>query len=188
MQHSTRVSHSSSTLTDLIFVNSTSFLYTCSALPPLGTSDHSGLQLKLKVVCSKRNKENQRIMWKYTQGDFVKARHMIESFDWDSLFFDDIHTTLHQWQRKFLLIMEQCIPRLSHSTGRLPWLTKSLKRLIKKKNTLFRAWKREGNPTVHNKYKSVRNKLTKLLRAAKENFLATLTRQTKKYFGKQLIN
>ena len=184
VRHSTRVSHSSSTLIDLIFVTSTSFLYTCSALPPLGTSDHSGLQLKLKVVCSKRNKENQRIMWNYTQGDFVKARHMIESFDWDSLFFDDIHTTLHQWQRKFLLIMEQCIPRLSHSTGRLPWLTKRLKRLIKRKNTLFRAWKREGNPTVHNKYKSVRNKVTKLLRATKENFFRNLNTADQKVFWK----
>ena len=169
-------------LIDLIFVSSTSFLYTCSALPPLGTSDHSGLQLVVKVMCSDRRRGKRQILWNYNQGDYLKARHMIESTDWDSIFSDDASIALQKWQSHFLYIMEQCIPKVPHSSDRLLWLTKSLTRLIKKKNSLFKAWKKEGNRAVYNNYKHVRNTVTKLLRSAKKNFFSNLNTMDQKFF------
>ena len=157
VQSGTHISPSGITLIDLIFVSSTSFLYTCSSLPPLGTSDHSGLQLVVKMMCLKKRKGYQWTLRKYSQGDYRKVRHMIDMFDWDSLFCEDINITFQKWQSQFLYIMEQCIPRVSPSSSRLPWLTKTLIAFMKKKNSLFKAWKRERNPTIHSQYKSVRN-------------------------------
>ena len=76
VQSGTHVSPSGVSLIDLIFVSAASFLYTCSALPPLGSSGHSGLQLVVNIKCSRRN---QRLLWNYSQGDYIKARHMIDS-------------------------------------------------------------------------------------------------------------
>ena len=81
VQSSTRNTPSGASLIDLIFISSMSFLYTCSALPPLGTSDHSGLQLVVKVMCFKRSQGNQRPLWNYSQGDYMKARRTIDIFD-----------------------------------------------------------------------------------------------------------
>ena len=81
VQSGTHISPSGVSLIDLIFVSSTSFLYTCSSLPPLGTSDHSGLQLVVKMMCLKKRKGCQRTLWKYSQGDYRKARHMIDMLD-----------------------------------------------------------------------------------------------------------
>ena len=44
VESGTRANQHNVSLLDLIFVSVASFLYTCSALPPLGNSDHSGLQ------------------------------------------------------------------------------------------------------------------------------------------------
>jgi hypothetical protein len=51
VQSGTYVSPSGVSLIDLIFVSVSSFLYMCSALPPLGNSDHSGLQLVVNTKC-----------------------------------------------------------------------------------------------------------------------------------------
>ena len=142
-------------------------------------------------MCSDRRRVKRQILWNYNQGDFLKARHMIDSTDWDSIFSDDVSIALQKWQSHFLYIMEQCIPKVSHSSGRLPWLTKSLMRLIKKKNSLFKAWKKEGNRAVYNNYKHVRNMVTKLLRSAKKNFFSNLNTMDQKVFWKtvhQLTN
>ena len=90
MQSGTHVSPSGVSLIDLIFA---SFLYTCSALPPLGSTDHSGLQLVVNIKCSRRKQRNQRLLWNYSQGDYIKARHMIDRTDWDA---SDINVTLQK--------------------------------------------------------------------------------------------
>ena len=135
VESGTRANQHNVSLLDLIFVSVASFLYTCSALPPLGNSDHSGLQLVVQAKGVRRKLEGTRFLWNYSQGDYAKASHMINSTNWDMLFSTDINSSLLNWQNQFLHIMEECIPKSSLSPRRrLPWLTLTL---IKKNNSLF---------------------------------------------------
>ena len=105
--------------------------------------------------------------------------------DWDSLFASDINVSLQNWQDQFLYIMEECIPRASSSSRRrLPWFSKRIMGLIKTKNSLFKAWKKQGTPALHKRYKSARNRLTKMLKSAKQNFFRNLNTVDQKLFWK----
>ena len=104
VESGTRANQHNVSLLDLIFVSVASFLYTCSALPPLGNSDHSGLQLVVQAKGVRRKREGTRLLWNYSQGDYAKASHMINSTNWDMLFSTDINSSLLNWQNQFLHI------------------------------------------------------------------------------------
>ena len=70
-----------------------------------------------------RKMKNMLFLWKYSQGDYDCARFLIDSTNRNLLLPNDIHTSLHNWQNQFLLIIEKCIPRVHPSRRRHPWLT-----------------------------------------------------------------
>ena len=183
----THINRSSVSLLDLIFVSAASFLYSCSALPPLGNSDHIGLQLLVQVKNLKRKQGNQHILWNYNQGDFAKAKRMINATNWDQLFSTDMNISLQNWQSEFLHIMEACIPKSRPSSKRrLPWLTRRMLLLINKKNKLFRAWRQSGSLTLRRKYIALRNSLTNLLKSAKKSFFRNVNTTDQKCFWKSV--
>ena len=47
----------------------------------------------------------------FNQADFDMAAEMINSTDWDSLLFEDIHTSWKNWNSKFMEIMHSCTPQ-----------------------------------------------------------------------------
>lgn len=54
-----------------------------------------------------------------------------------------------------------------------PWFNVNLKTLIKKKNKLFRKYKKSNNPNDHAVYKNFRNNLNKIINATKRRFYHT---------------
>ena len=104
-------------LLDLIFVSVASFLYnigfvTSWKFRPLRPST-SGANEKVK-----KERWKTCFLWKYSQGDYDRARFLIDSTSWNLLLTNDINTSLHNWQNQFLLIIEECIPRVSPSSRR----------------------------------------------------------------------
>ena len=78
--------------------------------------------------------------------------------------------------------MEQFIPNcFLKSRHNLPWLTKPLMRLIRKKNLLFKKAKSTGNLR---KYKTHRNRTLAELRAAKKAYFRKLNPRDPKSFWK----
>ena len=77
--------------------------------------------------------------------------------------------------------MHKCIPNASLPSRRnLPWLSKRIIQLMRKRNTLFRRSK--VCPSLIPKYKKVRNAVTNALRASKSNFFATLKPSCKDFW------
>ena len=100
---------------------------------------------------------------------------MIELVDWNKLITADINICLSLWQNQFLKIAKACIPTVTLSSKpRLPWLTKAILRLIKRRNRLYKSWKTSCNPILFNTCKSLRNKIVTLLRTAKKNYFKNL--------------
>ena len=112
--------------------------------------------------------------------------------NWDSLLAsDDINSNWEAWQNKFIEIMEACIPTVTvHSRRNLPWLTKPIVQALRRCNSLYKSYKSTKNPSVLQKFRAARNKVTAMLRQSKSTFFAQLSTSSKKQFWRaiKLIN
>ena len=108
----THVSPNGSTsLIDLALLSDTSCLQSCTTLLPLSSSDHLGLSLSIKWKNSTNpTYSKSRHIWIYKDADFSKACDLIQATNWDSTLSDDVDLSTELWTRKFLEIMEECIP------------------------------------------------------------------------------
>ena len=92
----------------------------------------------------------------------------------------DRNESWSKWCQQFLSIMNKCIPKKTLPKRKnLPWLTKRLVNQIKKRNFLYKRGKLSGNLS---KYKSMRNKGTRELRKAKQNFFLKINSRKPKEF------
>ena len=75
-------------------------------------SDHLGLFLEVSVKgLPRRYKSKQRRVWRYSLADFDLGCDVLDSVNWDSLLAsDDINSNWEAWLKKFMEIMEACIP------------------------------------------------------------------------------
>ena len=84
-------------------------------------------------------------------------------------------------------IMEECIPQKTiPNKPNLPWLTKDILRVGRRRTLLYRKAKRCGCPRHLQQYKSVRNRFVKLLRKAKHDFFNKLNSANQKLFWKTI--
>ena len=124
----THIHHNGTVSTiDLVLMTTPSQLIKCGSIPPLFNSDHNGLEIAVKwrsEVCTNRPR---RTIWRYAHADWGKANDLIRASNWDSFMTDDVSSSWHNWQREFLSIMDQCIPKRLLPPGRnLPWLIQEL--------------------------------------------------------------
>ena len=97
----------------------------------------------------------------------------------------DIHVSWRRWKDTFIAIMETCIPRiLLPSRHNLPWLSKPLIQMIRKRNVLYKRARLPNDPEIALKYRTVRNKLVSELRIAKKKYFSELDPKRQSTFGK----
>ena len=81
---------------------------------------------------------------------------------------EDINATWVAWHSSFMSIMEECVPKkIIPSQRNLPWLSKTIKQAMRRRNNLF---KKTGYSA---KFRSAHNKVTSLLCRAKANYFKT---------------
>ena len=79
-----------STLIDLALVSSPAAV-DCSVIPPIGSSDHLGIQLIIRNQRSAKCTGPPRLMWRYTAADWDRACELLNSIDWNEIFSGDIN-------------------------------------------------------------------------------------------------
>ena len=179
-------SATTTSLIDLTFVPSLSQVSSCSVVPPLANFDHYGLQLEIaKPMIPVQKQTKSRMVWRYALADVEKANEMIDSINWDPLITEDVNILLANWQKAFMNIMEECIPRvILPKKQNLPWMSKKKAQTMRKRNYLFKRDKHTDDSAVHQKYKKARNRVTSLLRIAKRLYMQGLDLSDKKKFWK----
>ena len=164
----TRVTQSSCSTIDLVFMSSPSYLISCTTIPAFNSSDHLGLSVLFSAGTPQRPKANFRRIWRYSLANFELACDMLDNTDWDGIFTDNVNSSWENWRARFMQIMVQCIPQLTlGSKKNLPWLTKSVVQAIRKRNALFRAAKKCKSSSSYQRYRAARNKVVALLRLNK---------------------
>ena len=80
----------------------------------------------------------KRIVWRFAHADWQRANNLIEETDWQSLITGEVDTSWNNWQNRFLEIARQCVPhRRLPPCHNLPWLSKSLVQLMRRRSMLF---------------------------------------------------
>ena len=172
---------------DLAFVSSPFLLNFCNTIPPLSTSDHHGFILSFhsNFVSRRTSTSTRRTVWCYVQADFDLACELLDHTDWNSLCTEakDVNQLCSAWQSRFCSVMEQCIsqkvpPTQKHlpwlSPDHLPWLSPDLLQAIRRRNTLFRAYKRTGSFRKLVEYRRIRNIQLSSIRHSKKTFVNRL--------------
>ena len=94
---------------------------------------------------------------------------------------DDINTSWAKWEKQFLEIMKQSVPQgVLPKRKNIPWLTKSIIQLMRKRDAFHR--KSHRSPSYQLKYKQYRNRVTSLIRSAKNKYLRQLKPSSKHFW------
>ena len=158
---------------------------TISPCPPQTTWEFISLSYKLPTT-NKRPRTPQRSVWCYSLGDFDKACEILSDVDWDTVNNgSDIDLCWSNWQRTYLGIVSHCVPqKLLPHKKHLTWISLSILKAIRKRNSLLIKYKRSGNQDILSLYKLTRNRVISELRKAKLAFFKHLQTTDDKTFWK----
>ena len=173
-------------LIDLALLSNPAQVALCNTISPLGTSDHLGIELLLKVHSTNPSQRCvTRKVWQFENADFDKANELIAAAKLEEFPCDDINERVKLWQETFMAIMHKCVPTKTLGKRRNPpWLTGSIVRHIRKRNLLFQKAKRGNRASDHAKYRQMRNKIITLIRSAKRQYFAMLNVSNTRQFWK----
>ena len=105
-----------------------------------------------------------------------KFRELLSQVDWTNIYITtDANESYNAFISKYTRQFEFCF-RLKRTTRKqldrlkTPWLTKGLRKSIKHKNRLYKAFIKSPSTLRESHYKNFRDKLTHLIRRAKRTY------------------
>ena len=172
----TRISITSATLIDNIFINSIKNNYN-SALVYNDISDHlvAILSFQTKVP----NVKPQKIIVKrfFDTNSIANFNRHLQAVDWDAIINNDLNPSVAYdsffslYKSIFDVYFPEHTVRISNRmTPRHEWMSKGLLKSCAKKSKLYRQFCKSQCETLHKKYVVYRNKLKSLLRIAESKF------------------
>ena len=175
-------------LIDLVFVSNINFYSECNTIPQLSNSDHYGVSLTMRHHHAAPVLTPRRIIWRYNLANFELANDLLCDIDFDEILDPgDIEESWRHFKTIFMEVMEQCIPKSVLPQRRnLPWLSKEIIQLIKKRNYYFKRARSNGGPNDLAKFRQLRNKVVSKLRIEKKTFFSELEPSNPKEFWKKL--
>ena len=173
----TRITETSATLIDNIFVNCSDLQKTFQCILVTDISDH------LPIVFIDQNNvtdSSECYIWRrnMSQRNRQAFSDAISDFDWTEIYQEiDMQQAYSLFHSKFLRLYNTHFPKqklkLKYNTRKL-WLTPGLKDAIKKQNKLHKKYLKM--PSSHNEitYKSYRNKLNHILKKSEKQHYSDL--------------
>ena len=122
-----------------------------------------------------------RDLWLYNQGDFNLFRQFISDFNWDSIKGEDVNQYALNFTDKLINLAQDCIP---HKQVRirphdLPWINGTIRKLMRKRNRLYKKYKRNKTVENYESFKDTRNSVTSSLRKSKKEYFKSLVDRLK---------
>jgi len=154
-------------------------LYNLESLPPIGKSDHNILKIKLNSTVILQNSTIRS--FNYNKANYKILEETINKIDWEC----EIKTKSVEEYWKFLMgkineFKETHIPICNRKDRNdMPWFNNYLRKLIKKRNNLFKRYKKTGQFYFKIKYIAARNLVTKQIRLAKSKYESSIIKRSK---------
>ena len=115
-----------------------------------------------------KNPSFKRHVWLYDQADIVGLNQSLINIPWYTWYDQSVNmdNVWAKWSTSFLNSCKQFIPNrdIIVRPKDKPWVDHQLKALLRRRNRLWRRWKRTGQEEHHSVYKLVRNEAVSLNR------------------------
>ena len=123
----------------------------------------------------------KRDIWTYDQGDYESLRKRISEFDWNSIHNDDVNIYAKTFSDKLLEMTKECVPNrtITVRPHDLPWMNGNIRKLMRKRNRLYKKYKTNKTGERFEAYKKVRNEVINLLRKSKQDYIDSLANKLK---------
>ena len=158
------LSHS---LLDLIITNSPGKAVDCDVLPPISHLDHCNIISKFSVS-SCLNHNYKRTVWDLKNANMVALNDALLNAPWDVGFdiFNDIDDFVMYWSNLLMQVASDSIPNrvVTVHPKEKPWVNADLKKMIRRRNLLWRRYKRSGSADHYATFKLLRNRVVSLTR------------------------
>ncbi|MCU7801409.1 MAG: endonuclease/exonuclease/phosphatase family protein, partial [gamma proteobacterium symbiont of Lucinoma myriamae] len=114
----------------------------------------------------------KRQIWKYQEGDYESLKHKFLDTDWDDFNNDDMDTYACNVTNHILNLSKECIPNkiVNIRQSDPPWMHNELRKLMRQRKRAYDKAKHTHNPQHWQKYKSLRNETTNMLRSSKREY------------------
>ena len=148
------------------------FLTNCPQLVPRvevvpGLSDHNIPYCEFNI-CVPRKKQQQREILLYNRADWPSLRRAAIDLSTELQQMQDTATTEELWttfKEKLQKAVKSSVPhRLTRTKVNQPWVTADLRRLINKKDRIYRCMKKTGSDHLRARFKDLRRTIQRLLR------------------------
>ena len=148
-------------------------------LAPIRKSDHNTLCITLNII---NKKQGQCLnMFNYIKSSYKLLETEVNKTDWD------VEAERVSVNELWLLLIgllndfkERSIPKFKNKiNNEVPWLNQTIKKLIKKRNNLYKRYSKSGQVYFKIKYKQLRNKITKQIKVAKGKYESKIIKRTK---------
>jgi hypothetical protein len=170
----TRIGRSSSTATDPVFIDISS--YDSYQIFPLcnGLSDHEAQLLSIVKLSNQNIKQNKQSYRKFDNSTTNNFLNKLSQETWDLVVGGhDANSTFNSFLNSFLMIFNSCFPIRYKDCAKkenikTPWMTKGIKVSCKHKRELYKSMKNSKNVTTLIYYKSYCKILTRVITTAKK--------------------
>lgn len=120
----------------------------------------------------------QRLLWQYRRADFEGLQaELLDVFDSSPDCEDDADVLWDRFRDRFLDAAKKYIPsRVTSCRRKLPWITHSVLRRMRRRDAAHRRAKRLATPEAWGWFRTARNRAVAAMRDARKQFLAALSR------------
>ena len=162
---------------DLFLTNNPSLIIKNNTLPGLGDSDHDivSVETVLRPIRSKKNNipkpQYNKVNWMLFKNHMVEFQKTFLNLDTDNMTVDDLwsmfKTELSSATLKF-------VPHKVQGSKKLPWITKSIICLIRKRDKLHIKMKKKGKTDLSRKYAAVKATIKREMRKSYWNYIESI--------------
>ncbi|CAB4025347.1 Hypothetical predicted protein, partial [Paramuricea clavata] len=140
---------------DLVLVNKPELMLWSNVCEGLANSDHDSIEFSLKVKIARR-KCSPRLVYDYKNADWDGLKEDFRNIPWNCIdLVSDIEVVWSLWKSLFFKAVERNIPSKFLSSKRnVPWFNSDIKKLIHKKQRLWKIAKSSGSPNKWSNYKN----------------------------------
>ena len=172
----TRITDSTSTLIDPIFVNNPDLVDSVGTILTDDISDHNLVHVTLNL---KSFKPRHKIVKYRCYNNFNYQAFLtdLQGLDWNAILrTQNIDSKIGMFNEMLLGLFNNHAPvkEVRITKPRAPWLTDEIKQAKKQKLKALQKYKRERTDDSRNRYKQLRNQTVSLVRRAKKQYLENI--------------
>lgn len=146
-----------------------------SVLPPIGSSDHSCIDINVKFPGLVLEKPIKRLIYLYQKADWNKFRDIIDRTDWNTVIGSK--TTKPELSiTKFTSVLQaairECVPSVVLKSDKREnnWYSNELSRLASLRKAAHDQWKSSPTSVNWDAFKCIRNEIVSKLRHARQKY------------------